>query len=115
MLPKSKRLGKSLVPQVLRQGMTVAAHGFSARVRRLNTDIPSRFAVVIAAKTIRKAVDRNRVRRRVYRLLSQEWPRLQSGLQAVIFVNQRGLADTSLSDFHQALLSLLQQSHILSK
>lgn len=113
MLPKTKRLGKSLVQTVLKQGKTVVGSGLSLRVYYSKNLISSHFAVVIPSKIIKNAVGRNHLRRRTYTILRQEWPRINLGVQVIVFINQRQLAELSLSEFRGRLLALLQQSHIL--
>lgn len=66
MLPKSERLTKSdfigLRPRIILRGTFVDI--------AITSSTSSKFACVIAKKRIKKAVDRNKVKRRIYSVLS---------------------------------------------
>lgn len=73
MLPKSERLTKSdfvgLRPRMFVRGTFVDIAGIST------TEPFSRFACVIAKKRIKKAVDRNIVKRKIYHILQDFKPK----------------------------------------
>jgi ribonuclease P protein component len=113
MLPKSKRLGKSLVPTVVRQGRPVAGNGLSARILRSPQAVLSRFAVVVSTKVLKSAVARNRLRRQIHAILGKHWSQIASGAQVVIFINHKDLAELAPAELSQRLLFVLQQGKIL--
>jgi ribonuclease P protein component len=71
MLPKKERLTKSdfvgLRPRIIVRGTFVDIAVSSAP--------HSRFACVIAKKRVKRAVDRNRIKRKIYHILQQEKPK----------------------------------------
>lgn len=68
MLPKSSRLSKKEVEYVLKTGKRSSSKYFLATVAKLPSNNEERggFAVVVSKKTAQSAVDRNKLRRRVY-------------------------------------------------
>jgi ribonuclease P protein component len=75
MLPKKERLTKvdfvGLRPRIIVRGTFV-----DIAVSKMVSDPPlSRFACVIAKKKVKRAVDRNRIKRKIYHILQQENPK----------------------------------------
>lgn len=79
MLPKSHRLPSYLIPKVLQTGKKYYCKLFTLIVAKQSSvnltsyiiDHTSRFAVIISAKALRRAVDRNKIKRRFYSLIRQ--------------------------------------------
>lgn len=67
MLPRHARLRAAEVTEVLARGNSVRAAQFSAKF--FHTKESSRVAVVVPKSTARRAVERNRLRRVLYRTL----------------------------------------------
>lgn len=67
MLPKERRLIAAEVREVLRKGRSTKGSFLS--FKRLEGPLPLRTAVVVPKSVAKKAVDRNRIRRAVYRAL----------------------------------------------
>lgn len=72
MLPRSRRLRALEVKEVLARGHSVRAGQFSAKF--FHTKELSRVAVVVPKSTARRAVERNRLRRTLYRALEPLLP-----------------------------------------
>ncbi len=73
LLPKSYRLPSYLIPKVLQTGNKYYCKLFTMLVlenKYLAAASPSRFAVIISAKALKHAVDRNKIKRRYYSLIS---------------------------------------------
>lgn len=65
----------------------------------------SRFTVVISKKTIKSAVRRNRIRRRIYEIIRLELPTLKSQYDVVVMVFSREILNLD----HEGLLKSLKQ------
>lgn len=65
MLPKKRRLTKNRVDMIFKDGKTVHGHLLYLKYQTGGTP-PSRVSVVVPKKNIKAAVDRNRMRRRIY-------------------------------------------------
>ena len=71
MLPKKERLTTTLFDQIMVKGVLV--HGQYFTIKYIKSSEPfSRFAVAVAKKNLKKAVERNRLRRRVYHSISAD-------------------------------------------
>jgi ribonuclease P protein component len=88
MLPKRKRLSATQVAAILKGGRSASGSLLSMKYM---AQLSGFNAVVIVPKSLaRKAVDRNRLRRAVYRALYPLLPPRagQSGIQALFFVRK---------------------------
>ena len=107
MLPSSRRLTSAEVPLILKVGKG-ASFGpirvkYTYRTGRVST---SRFAVVVSKKVLKKAVDRNRVRRRVYSAVSAAtFPR---PVDAVVLLSSGALSGDELRLNVRGALSKVQ-------
>jgi ribonuclease P protein component len=81
MLPKRRRLTATEVKDILARGRSLRAGVLSAKY--VTATHPLRVSVVVSKKVAKRAVDRNRARRAVYRALSQ----VDAKGIAVIFVH----------------------------
>lgn len=80
MLPKSKRLKTSDFKD-FRGSRTLHSPHFILRLKEGSP--PPRIAAVVSNAVAKKAVDRNRLRRRVYTLLRNHQPPLKAGLLTI--------------------------------
>ena len=87
MLPSSRRLSTTLFDKVLKQGKFFSGSMFTIRV--LKAQGMSRFSVVISKKIAKKAVERNKIRRRVYSSLNTLLPRLTDGFLCVFMMKDQ--------------------------
>ena len=86
MLPRQHRLPGSFFPTVSRQGQRFSNQFFSLRVLALKSPLPTRFGVVVSAKKLPLAVDRNRLRRQLYHLIFSNITLIKPGLAVIILV-----------------------------
>ena len=99
---KSRRLSATEVREVLKLGRSKRATYLSMKF--LATDTPLQVAVVVSKATAKGAVERNRLRRALYRAL----PPLQKSGKAVIFLQK--IPTTLLQPaFSEDLMLLLSQ------
>jgi len=82
MLPSSQRLTTPLFKRVMDTGKIFHSPLFSAKI--LKADGSSRFSVAVSKKIAKNAVDRNRIRRRVYSALHTIGPKVSSGFHVVL-------------------------------
>ena len=81
MLPKKERLSAAEVRAILKNGRSARSGALSAKYALAE---PRKAAVVVRSATVKRAVDRNKVRRSAYQTLGECLPRR---VQAVIFVH----------------------------
>ncbi len=69
-----------------------------------------RFAVVVSKKTCKKAVDRNRIRRRVYEAIRAELPNYQPTNDCIFVIFSRDIKTINFKELQSTISSLLEQS-----
>ena len=110
MIPFSNRFhGHSSLAYVYKKGGVVRSGLMSVRYVKNNRRDKSRVAVVVSKKTLKSAVGRNRIRRRVYAYVHKLLPELNGTYDIVFIVTSRELGIVS----HSELASEIDQ--VLSK
>ncbi len=99
----------------------VYRNGSSARARRISLKylkqrIPSdnRVAVVVSKKVDKKAVVRNRIRRRVYEIIRKTWSKQSQGYDLVFTVHERSTATISHEELASEIEKLLQKANLIN-
>lgn len=113
MLPQGQRLklGRDIVA-VTRWGRTVAGRGLLLHV--LSTPKrPTRFAIVVSRQTEKRAVRRNRVKRKLRSLLADFRPRLQPSIAVIIRVRPPAIPQPS-SKLRTELEQLFTRARLLT-
>lgn len=81
MLPKSKRIPRKSFPEIIKTGKIFNSNHFTLRK---SSSKELRVAVSVSKKVSKKAVIRNRTRRRVYSSMRKLLPFLEFGLYLII-------------------------------
>jgi len=85
--PKSKRLKKKKdFDKVFHEGASFKEDFLFLKIFKNNLEI-NRFGVAVGKKTFNKAVERNRIKRRVNELLRSELPELKKGWDIIVIVS----------------------------
>lgn len=95
MLPRLLRINISLFKEIIEKGRFSYGKYFLFRYIK-NNDIP-RFAVSVSKKVSKSAVDRNKIRRRIYNSIRKIINRTQEGYKIIIFV-KNGIEKLSLEE-----------------
>lgn len=98
---------------VLKNGMTTRSKFLTIRYSKNNKRVHSRFSVVVSKKISKRAVVRNRIRRRVYEILRLQLPRIQSAYDVVVIVNELSVQDLSSLELNKMLIGLLEKESLL--
>lgn len=109
MLPKHKRISKDSFKSILLKGTMYHADHFTLRT------LPSEkegFAVLVSKKVAASAVDRNRIRRRVYSLLRDLLPQIKASSKNVISAKV-GAKSLSFESQKEEVLKLLQKARLI--
>lgn len=83
MLPKTKRIPRSLFPEILKSRHFAHSAHFSLRIG-ISSQPSARIAVSVSKKISKSAVVRNTIRRRAYSALSHQLAMLPKGLYLVV-------------------------------
>lgn len=103
MLPKHKRLDKHLFDQVFSDAQTIRGRSCYIKYSDLKME-STRVSVVVSKKVARRAVARNRLRRKGYQALAQLHPHIRSGLGLIVFVNNPNITTDELAHECRGLL-----------
>jgi len=105
MLPKSLRIPRRVISDVLRKGRR-HAHPHVTLVLLPNNETVSRFACIISAKAEPQAVRRNRMRRVIYETIRMHIDEIKKGLH-VIFVLKKSAFSLQKDDLPRIVLEAL--------
>ncbi len=86
MLPRSKRLGVSLFTDVIAHGKIAHSPFFTARIQKTADpkETGARFSAAVSKKIAKTAVERNKLRRRVYSALAGLESKVPKGFYIVL-------------------------------
>jgi len=113
MIPFKNRFhGHSSLRYVYKNGQVIHARSITIRSVANPHRKESRVAVIVSKKTIKSAVSRNRIRRRVYEYIHTKLPYLNGVYDIAIIVSSRDLLTASHSDLVEQIDQLFDQSGI---
>src|SRR5690606_5479309 len=98
---------------VYTKGRTVRARYLSLKFHENTRRDESRLAVVVAKKVSKKAPDRNRIRRRLYESMRNNWSMINAPHDMVITVFDERVATISADELNESVKQLLSQAQIL--
>jgi ribonuclease P protein component len=84
MLPKKNLLAKNLIEKVLRQGKSIRGRNISLKYLVIPGK-PAAFAFIISSKVAKRAVDRNKLKRRGRAIVFKLLPQIKEGCLSLIF------------------------------
>ncbi len=115
MLPAQRRINKSLFDQIIKRGSFVQTPLLSLSfLPSPLAAIGSRLAIVVSTKMLKKAVDRNKLKRRGRHAIYKNLQRLKDGFLGVFFF-KKGMSGLSFKELEETMLKLLQQANLLLK
>ena len=100
--------GHGSLRYVYKNGQAVRSHLVTIKATQNSHRRDSRFAVVVSKKVHKSAVGRNRIRRRIYEIVREELPRMQSVHDVAIMVFSSeviGLPSLELKEVMQQLFT----------
>jgi len=72
----------------------------------------SRLAVVVAKKVAKSAPERNRIRRRLYETMRQQWPLVQHPHDMIILVFDKKAGEMSPQELNRMTVELLHKANL---
>lgn len=110
MLPKKQRLTtKGVVLLFKEQRKTIYSPHFKIITAQQHGLLNKKFAVVVSKKVASTAVERNRLRRRIYRVIQNMNVNLFPA-QAIVVQCLKGVLDISLLEFNKELIEGLNKA-----
>ena len=112
MLPKQHRLPGPEIPDVQQKGRHFTFPDFNLKVFYRRDNYPNRFAFVVSSKIEKKAVRRNRLKRRLREAVRRLLPSLKLGHDIIIFAKKE-LAGKEYQQILSALQAAFTQARLL--
>ena len=106
MLSKKNRLDKHDYKTVFNKGKT--SHTPLLMVKSLLSEVP-RFSVVVPKKVLKKAYQRNDLRRYVYNILKEQIDSAKN--TSTIFILKRGFEESKKAELHAEVLEVLHKNN----
>ncbi len=72
MLPSKNRVNKTLFKEILKNGRSIHSPSFSFKYLNNPISTERQFSVVVSKKVLKRAVDRNLLKRRIYSILKEQ-------------------------------------------
>ena len=112
MLPKENRLTKKKdFEGVFKKGKGFNEGFLFLKIEKNNLE-KSRFAFIVSKKINKKAVDRNKIKRRLREVVRKSLPRINPGIDGV-FVVQRDVKDKEFSEIKKTTIEILKKAKVL--
>lgn len=103
---------RNAINYIHKNGRSVRGDKISLKHIENNRD-QSRIAVVVSKKVDKRAVVRNRIRRRIYEIVRTEWNTLLPGHDVVITVFDPSLATIPAGETRAAVIDLLKKAELI--
>jgi ribonuclease P protein component len=107
--------GHSSLNYVYKNGRAIRSHAVTIKYVSNPHRSESRIAVVISKKTLKSAVRRNRIRRRVYEYVRIKLPALKSVYDIAIIVTSSDFINLSHQEISDQIDQLFEQAGIIDK
>lgn len=109
MIPKKNRLRRSSVKYTLKKGHKISSEFFV--IKYLNTKSKeNRFSVSVSLKTAAGAVERNKLRRRIYSIIEKLKLDFPTKLNMVIIV-KKPAAELTFEELTEKLKDIMKKNH----
>lgn len=97
---------------VLNKGQSISSDHLRIKYAYNRHRAKCRWAIVVSRKVNKKAVVRNRVRRRLYAIIGNYWSHFDKNLDLVIIVTSDRTAEIPARDLKQEVLALWSQMEV---
>jgi len=111
MLSKNRRIPRKLIEKILKEGKTVRGRNLFLKYS-LNPGKPASFAFIISSKTVKKAVLRNKLKRRGRAIIFNFLPEIKDGYSVLIFF-EKGSVEMKFAELKQEIRSLFQKAGLI--
>ena len=113
MLSRKRRLNKELIKKIIKQGKAVRGRDISLKYLII-PGRPSAFSFIISAKNVKKAVDRNKLKRRGRAIVFRLLPRLKENFSGLVFFNKSSWG-MSFSGLEREMTDLFERADFLKE
>ena len=114
MLPKVNRLGsKNEFELVKKKGKLFQSKSFGAIVYNREDKTPSRFGFIVSKKVSRKAVDRNKAKRKLRNVISEQLENIDYGFDLLILA-KKGALSQNFEGVKKEMNSILISANLIT-
>lgn len=113
MLSAKNRADKKLLIKILKEGKSFFSNNILLKTLPVNQN-NSVFAFVVPAKTIKKATDRNKLKRRVRHIVKTSLEEIKKGVGVIVFL-KKGIKNKSFYETKEEITQLFKKGGILLK
>ncbi len=115
MLNKKRRIGRKYFPEILTKGKrhnSTHLLMYVVKTDSSNSTNDSQFSFSVSKKVAKKAVDRNKYRRRGYSVISRHTNKIKTGYLC-FFSFKKGVGSMKFPELEKEILELLKVSNML--
>ncbi len=102
------------VRRVYRDGQSARSKRISLKYLKQRSASNNRVAVVVSKKVDKKAVTRNRIRRRVYEIIRNNWSETTPGYDLVFTVYEKSVAALEHEELEAEVRKLLTKAQLIN-
>ncbi len=111
-MPQKRRLPKKLIERILKKGKSVDS-GYVLLKYLIFPDKQSSFAVIVSAKTAKKAVLRNKLKRRGRAIITKLLPLIGKGIFAILIFKKESVG-VAFPELERTIIGLFKKAKITS-
>jgi ribonuclease P protein component len=101
MLPKKHRINKKIFEEILKKGKIFSSDCLYIKTLPIS-EKHSIFAFVVSSKVAKKAVERNKLKRRARHIIKKMLPKIEKGLGVIIFF-KKGVEKMTFSELEKEI------------
>lgn len=110
MLARKNRINKKLFTEIIKVGKSFYSDNFSLKTRSMPADY-SAFAFVVSSKVSKKAVERNKLKRRARHIVRKMMPEIKKGLAVIIF-SKPGSGKLKFPELEEEIKTIFKKAKI---
>ncbi|MCE7936738.1 ribonuclease P protein component [Candidatus Saccharibacteria bacterium CPR2] len=111
---RNRFFGQKGIKRVLKYGKISRGRFLSIKTIENNRRSGSRVAVVVSKKVSKKAVVRNRIRRRIYEIFRKNWDKIEPNKDIVVLVYDEKTAILPHVELETSILQLAEKAKLLT-
>lgn len=111
MLARKFRIDRNLFKEILKKGKEFSAQGFSLKISPLSENY-SRFAFVVPSEVTKKAVIRNKTKRRARHIVKKMLPKIEKGLGVIIFF-KKGVEKMNFQELEEEIKEAFKKAKVI--
>lgn len=110
MLARKHRINKELFTEIIKAGKSFSSDNLSLKIRQIPTDC-SAFTFVVSSKVAKKAVERNKLKRRARHIIRKMLAEIKKGLGIIIFFKP-GSEKFNFQELEEAIKTIFKKAKI---